>query len=89
MFALAVLFYLFVTSWANRLCTWEFPEDDVRVQEELMRGYNDGLTVMVTVLSACGEEKIVAVEAMDGSHPNNYQYVASYGFLIVDDRLVA
>jgi len=44
----------------NRCC-----EEDKKVQEELLKQFDDGKTVIVKVLSACGIEKIVACKVQE------------------------
>merc|ERR1712061_868433 len=40
-------------------------DDDEKVQEELLKQFDDGKTVIVKVLSACGIEKIVACKVTE------------------------
>merc|ERR1719362_957455 len=45
--------------------TGEPTEEDVKVQEEILKCFEEGKTTIVAVLSACGEEKIVGVKTTD------------------------
>merc|ERR1712050_469097 len=40
-------------------------EDDVKVQKEILEGFEAGKTTIVAVLAACGQEKIVCVKTTD------------------------
>jgi len=37
-------------------------DDDKKVAEQILKGYDDGKECLITVLAACGMEKIVAVD---------------------------
>merc|ERR1712187_603275 len=45
--------------------TGEPTEDDKKVAKQLLDDFNDGKTVIVKVLSACGIEKIVSCKVQD------------------------